>query len=337
MAVEQSSLPHHPSKKTGLLLINLGTPEAPTPEAVRTYLAEFLSDPYVVDYPAWMWQPILNRIILKHRPACSARLYAKVWQEKGSPLLFYTEALAEKMADKRPEMAVAVGMRYAQPSIASALSALQGQGVTHLIVLPLFPQYSETTTGTALAQTREVLDAASFQQVSYINDYYDHPAYVQAVADSIRADWAQHGQPAKTLFSYHGIPARFVRRKGEPYLDQCHATSKLVAENLQLAEDAYVVAFQSRFGPEKWLTPYTDETLVALGNEKCPACKRFAPVLRRTAWKPWKRSLKKANCSMRKGAGKTSVMCRRSMMQMPMRKRCSRSWMMLYRQHEKGA
>ncbi len=263
--------------KTGLLLINLGTPAAPTEESVRDYLAEFLSDPYVVDYPAWMWQPILNRIILKRRPARSARLYAKVWQEKGSPLLFYTEALAEKMAEKRPEMAVAVGMRYAQPSIARALSALHAQGVAHLIVFPLFPQYSETTTGTALAQTRELLYAASFQQVSYINDYHDHAAYVQAVADSIRAVWAQHGQPAKTLFSYHGIPARYVTRKGEPYLDQCHATSKLVAKNLQLAEDAYVVAFQSRFGPEKWLTPYTDETLTALGNEKCPSLQAVCP------------------------------------------------------------
>lgn len=257
------------NQETGILLLNIGTPDSPTPEAVKTYLAEFLSDPYLIDYPRWLWLPILNRIILRSRPARSAALYASIWEKDGSPLLTITQSIADKLQQANPDWHTAIGMRYGNPSIRSGLEQLSAAGVEHLVIFPLFPQYSFTTNLTAIEHTIKQLEAGlSFEQVTIIEDYHDHPAYIQALVDSIRAEWAVSGKPEKLLFSFHGVPKRYITRKGEPYQDQCCATAALAADRLGLQADEYRVSFQSRFGPEPWLTPYTDETLEELGAHR---------------------------------------------------------------------
>ena len=254
---------------TGILLINIGTPDSPTPEAVKTYLAEFLSDPYLIDYPRWFWLPILNRIILRSRPARSAALYASIWEEDGSPLLTITQAIADKLQQANPDWHTAIGMRYGSPSIRDGLERLANAGVDHLVIFPLFPQYSSTTSLTAIEETINQIEAGiDFGEVTIIEDYHDHPAYIQALVDSIQAEWAVTGKPEKLLFSFHGVPRRYITRKGEPYQDQCCATAALAADRLDLHADEYLVSFQSRFGPEPWLTPYTDETLEELGAQR---------------------------------------------------------------------
>jgi ferrochelatase len=257
------------NKETGVLLLNIGTPDAPTPEAVREYLAEFLSDPYLIDFPRWFWLPILNKIILRSRPARSAALYASIWQESGSPLLTATQSIAEKIRQANPGWHIAVGMRYGCPSIREGLDQLAAAGVDHLVIFPLFPQYSSTTNLTAIEHTFKQIEAGfNFEEITVIEDYHDHPAYIRALAASIKTEWAVSGQPERLLFSFHGVPRRYVTRKGEPYQDQCCATAALVADQLSLQSDEYIVSFQSRFGPEPWLTPYTDETLEELGAHK---------------------------------------------------------------------
>jgi ferrochelatase len=256
------------SERIGVLLLNIGTPAAPMEEPVREYLQEFLSDPLVVDYPRWFWQPILNRIILRKRPERSARLYASIWQGSGSPLLTITEAIASGIAAASPGWHTAVGMRYGQPDIRRALGSLQAAGVTHLVVFPLFPQYSSTTSQTAIEKTQYLLEGQDeFERVTVIEEYHDHPAYIQAVADSIQQSGVLSSQDARLLFSFHGVPQRYIRWRGEPYLDQCRSTAELVAARLGLPPDRYTVTFQSRFGPEPWLQPYTEQTLAALGAE----------------------------------------------------------------------
>jgi ferrochelatase len=252
--------------QTGILLINLGTPDAPTPEALKTYLAEFLSDHYVVDYPRWLWNPILNHIILRSRPPKSAALYASVWEKGGSPLLSTTRSIAEKLNWLNTEQYVSVGMRYGNPSIMQALSELSSKGVTDLIIFPLFPQNTSTTSTTAIEHALETIrDGFLFDKVTVIEEYHDNRAYILALADSIRQSWAVDGKPEKLLFSFHGIPQRYISRKGEPYEDQCYTTAALTAQQLGLESDEYLVSFQSRFGPEPWLRPYTDKVLERLG------------------------------------------------------------------------
>lgn len=266
------------NEKIGILILNLGTPDAPTEEAVRPYLKEFLSDPYVVDYPRWLWMPILKGVILRVRPPKSARLYQKIWGEAGSPLLVTTEKIAARLAQRQPEWQLAVAMRYGNPNILHGLKTLAGAGVRHLVVLPLFPQYSTSTTETAKQAVYAALESLPpFEQVTFVDDYHQHPAYIGALAESISQSWAQTGKPEKLIFSYHGVPERYVTRKGEPYQAQCLKTSELVAEQLGLSDKEYVVCFQSRFGPEKWLTPYTDEMLAALGGEGTRSLNAICP------------------------------------------------------------
>lgn len=267
-----------PNTTTGLLLLNIGTPEAPTQSALRSYLREFLSDPQIVDYPSFIWQPILQQIILRVRPRKSARLYQEIWTEAGSPLLTLSESLAAKLAGRWPELHVQLGMRYGKPSIEQGLRALRAAKVEHLMLMPLFPQYSLTTTRTSLDKAQEFLAGElEFEQVRIVEPYFEHPAYIGALAASIRASWEGPEPPQQSVFSYHGVPQRYVGRKGDPYYAQCLATSELLAKALDLDPSQWTTSFQSRFGPEPWLQPYTDKLLASLGGKGAASLKVVCP------------------------------------------------------------
>jgi ferrochelatase len=256
-------------KKIGVLLINLGTPDAPTPAALRRYLAEFLWDRRVVDLPRPLWWLILHGIILRTRPARSARAYQRVWREEGSPLLVIARQQQQGLQALLDERAtgtwhVALGMRYGNPSVAHAVDELRGQGVEELVVLPLYPQNSCSTTGSSFDALGAALQRHRFVPAQrFIADYHDHPRYIQALADSVRAAWQQHRQPDKLLISFHGTPLRF-RDEGDAYYAQCQTTARLLAAALGLTAEQWLLSFQSRFGREEWLQPYTDVTLRAL-------------------------------------------------------------------------
>lgn len=266
-------------KSLGILLANTGTPDAPTPKAVRRFLAQFLADPHVIEFPRWLWLPLLHGIILRVRPRRSARLYQRVWDERGSPLLYHTRDLAEKVESelraRLPEASlnIAVGMRYGTPSIKAGLDELRRKGATHLVILPLFPQYSDTTSGTIIKAVFDELKSwRRVPDVQVLSDYHDHPAYIHAIAESVR----QSQKAEKLLLSFHGIPREYVE-KGDPYESQCLRSAALIAEELALEKNAWVTAFQSRFGPQEWLQPYTDETLMELGKEKLGALDVLCP------------------------------------------------------------
>lgn len=255
----------------GVLLTNLGTPEAPTAAGLRPYLKEFLSDPRVIELPRWQWGPILNLIVLTFRPKKSAELYANVWTENGSPLLHITRQIARGVEDRLRDRAagplhVAVGMRYGEPSIATALHELREKGCRRLLVLPLYPQYSATTTATTVdALAEELTTWRWIPELRTIHSYHDRPGYVDALAATVRETWDAHGEPARLLFSFHGIPLRYFEN-GDPYHCLCHKTARLVAERLGLADERWDVAFQSLFGREEWLKPYTEQTIEAMAE-----------------------------------------------------------------------
>jgi len=255
----------------GVLLTNIGTPAAPTQAALRPYLAEFLSDPRIVELPRWLWLPILHGVLLNLRPARSARLYQNIWTEQGSPLLVTIKGqadglrrgLAARLGD--PPL-VAVGMRYGHPSIAEGLRELRAAGARRLLVFPLFPQYSATTTATTFDAVFDELKTWRWMpEIRTVGHYHDHPAYLAALAESVHEYWATHDRPSRLVFSFHGIPARYARA-GDPYPQECQATARLVADQLDLSADDWRVSFQSRFGPVEWLKPYTDELLAELGR-----------------------------------------------------------------------
>lgn len=258
-----------PPSSIGVLLINTGTPDAPTPSAVRRFLAQFLADPRVIEYPRWMWWPLLYGVILTVRPRRSSKLYQRIWTEEGSPILTISKSLRGKLQKELNEripdpVYVEIGMRYGNPSIAAALAQLSIKRPSRIVVLPLFPQYSGTTTGTAIeAVFSELKTWRWMPSIEVISDYHDHPAYVGALAESIRSSWDGGG---KLLFSYHGIPLRYVEA-GDPYEIQCERTSALVVERLNLEPESWLLAFQSRFGPEAWLQPYTDQRLESWGRD----------------------------------------------------------------------
>lgn len=252
--------------KEGILLVNLGTPTAPTGEAVRPFLKEFLSDPYVIDYPRWFWLTILNQIILRVRPDKSAELYQNIWMDEGSPLMVYSERLAVKLQAAMPEVRVVLAMRYGEPSIQAGLQALHDAGVERVTTLPLYPQYSITTVATILDEVTAVLQKMNWSPTLHqIRDYYENPLYIEAVADSVQTHWTKNGRSDKLVISMHGNPARYTK-KGDPYLEQCQQTAQNIAAKLELTTDEWMLTFQSRFGPEAWLQPYTDETMEALGE-----------------------------------------------------------------------
>lgn len=250
---------------TALLAVNLGTPETPTAPAVRRYLAEFLGDPRVVSIPPLLWKPLLHGLILPLRSRRSAEKYAQVWLPEGSPLAVHTRRLAARMQQALPHWRVREAMRYGQPALLPALDALAAEGVGRIVVLPLYPQYSTTTT----ASIEDVLhrwQARNPQvKVQAIDNYATDPAWVAAVADSIRAHWQQHGRGERLVFSYHGIPQRLADA-GDPYPQQCQASSEAIAAALGLSAGDWMLTYQSRFGRERWLQPYAEPTLWALAE-----------------------------------------------------------------------
>jgi ferrochelatase len=252
----------------GVILVNLGTPEAPTPSAVGTYLREFLSDPRVVDLPRWLWLPLLNLVIVPLRRYRSAAAYREIWWPEGSPLLILSQRLAEGLAeDLGDEAEVVLAMRYGQPSVRQGLEQLRAQGVEQLVVLPMYPQYSLTTTETVFdAVSRGCRDMGWFPETVCIRQYYDQQRWVQAMAESITEFQASAGKPDKLVFSMHGIPQRYVRN-GDPYQAQCEKSVADIAGRLNLEDDDWLLTFQSRVGREPWLQPYTDKTLEALPEQ----------------------------------------------------------------------
>lgn len=262
------TLGHSKRGKVAVLLLNLGTPDAPTPAAVRRYLAEFLADPRVVEIPRLLWMLILHGIILRVRPAKSAALYQKVWTEAGSPLMDISlkqkQKLQQKLIEDGHDVSVHLAMRYGNPSVASTLQQLHQQGVDNIVVLPLYPQYAAPTTGSAFdAIARELSQWRYIPSLHFINTYHDNPDFIAALTASIEADFRSHGKPQKLVLSYHGMPERNLHL-GDPYYCFCSKTTRLVTERLGLAPDEFVMTFQSRFGKAKWLQPYTDVTISAL-------------------------------------------------------------------------
>jgi ferrochelatase len=265
----QQDYDHRQAPRTGVLITNLGTPDAPEKGALRRYLKEFLSDPRVVEVPRLLWLFILHGIILNIRPARSAKAYRTVWTEQGSPLLLHTREQASALRQTLQKthgdtVLVEFAMRYGSHPLSEQLQSLFDRGVQRLVVLPLYPQYSGPTTGS----TFDAL-AADFRQrrwlpeLRFVAQYHDHPAYISALAASVRAHWQAHGRADRLIMSYHGEPERYLHN-GDPYHCHCHKTSRLLAEALELDAGEYLTCFQSRFGREPWLKPYTDETLRGL-------------------------------------------------------------------------
>ena len=262
---------HGQPAKTAIIYCNLGTPQAPTAPALRRYLAEFLSDPRVVEIPRFLWLMILHGIILRVRPAKSAHKYASIWTAEGSPLKVWTEkqGLAlQKLFDPQ-KVVVRYAMRYASPAVPQVLDELKAQGVTRVLVLPAYPQYSGTTTASVFdAVYAWGMRTRNLPELRFINHYHDHPGYIEALADKIRSLWAQHGRAEQLVMSFHGVPERTLQL-GDPYHCECHKTARLLGEALGLSKDEYKVCFQSRFGKAKWLEPYTEPTVRELARQGC--------------------------------------------------------------------
>jgi ferrochelatase len=260
---------HGSAARDGVLLVNLGTPAAPTASAVRRYLAEFLSDPRVVEIPRALWLPILYGVILPLRPARSAHKYAEIWTPEGSPLAVHTARqtalLAGAFATGTP--LVEHAMRYGEPRIGRALDRLRAAGCDRILIVPLYPQYAASTTASTLDAVCEWLARArNAPEVRFVKHFHDHPAYVAALAALMRRHWERHGRGDRLVMSFHGLP-RFALERGDPYHCECQATARLLAEALGLGEKEYLVTFQSRFGRAEWLQPYTEPTLKALARE----------------------------------------------------------------------
>ena len=273
---------HEQPERLGVLVTNLGTPDAPTTSALRRYLAEFLSDPRVVELPRPLWWLILHGIILRIRPSRSAKSYAGVWQPEGSPLLTHTAHQAEAIRDALKKkygagITVAFAMRYGNPSVADVLDEMQQNGVRKLLVLPLYPQYSASTSASTFdAIARDFTKRRWLPDFRFISHYPDYPPYIEAMARHIEAHWAEHGRNDRLLLSYHGVPLKYLL-KGDPYHCECHKTSRLLAERLGLSEEDYITTFQSRFGKEEWLKPYTDATLKSLPGDGVKSVDVFCP------------------------------------------------------------
>ncbi|MDW3877219.1 ferrochelatase [Klebsiella pneumoniae] len=253
--------------KTGILLANLGTPDAPTPGAVKRYLRQFLSDKRVVDTSRLLWWPLLRGVILPIRSPRVAKLYQSVWMEEGSPLMVYSRRQQQALAARLPDTPVALGMSYGSPSLASAVDDLLAQGVEHIVVLPLYPQYSCSTVAAVWDELARILaKKRAIPGISFIRDYAEHPDYIHALAASVRASFAVHGEPDLLLLSYHGIPQRYANQ-GDDYPQRCRDTTRELVSALGLPLERVMMTFQSRFGREPSLTPYTDETLKMLGEK----------------------------------------------------------------------
>ena len=261
---------HGSAERTAVLLCNLGTPDAPTAPALRRYLGQFLSDPRVVEIPRLLWLPLLHGVILRTRPAKSAAKYASIWTPEGSPLATWTDKQAKLLrgwlGESGCNVLVRAAMRYGQPSIASGLDALKAEGATRILILPLYPQYSGTTTAS-------VFDAVyawagrqrRVPELRFVNHYHDEPLYIEALARRVEAHWKEHGPAEQLVMSFHGVPERTLHL-GDPYHCESRKTARLLAERLGLRAGRYQVTFQSRFGKAKWLEPYTEPTLIQLAQ-----------------------------------------------------------------------
>ena len=263
---------HGQPARTGVLLVNLGTPEAPTAGALRPYLKQFLSDPRVVEIPRAIWWLILNGIILNTRPKKSAEKYASIWTADGSPLKVHTEKQAKLLKGWLGEhvsspMQVEYAMRYGSPSIPDTLARMKANGCDRILMLPAYPQYAASSTATAHDMAFAWLQGVRNQPaLRTVKHYHDHPGYIQALASNIRDYWQMHGRPDVLVMSFHGVP-RYTLDKGDPYHCECQKTGRLLAETLGLDAHQFRLSFQSRFGRAEWLTPYTDKTLETLGRE----------------------------------------------------------------------
>ena len=262
---------HGQPARTAVLLVNLGTPDEPTAPALRRYLAEFLSDPRVVEIPRLAWLPILHGIILRVRPAKSAAKYRSIWMPEGSPLAVWTarqaQALQQLMDARGHHVLVRQAMRYGQPSIASVLDELRAAGATRVLVLPMYPQYAAATTGSVADSVhRWALQARWVPELRSVGQYHDDPGYIDALAATLRRHWAQHEPGERLVLSFHGVPERSLHL-GDPYHCQCHVTARLLRERLGLPAERVLVTFQSRFGKAKWLEPYTEPTVRELATQ----------------------------------------------------------------------
>ena len=272
---------HGQPARTGILYCNLGTPEAPTAPAVRRYLAEFLSDQRVVEIPKAIWWLILYGIILRVRPAKSAAKYATIWTREGSPLKIWTQTQALMLhgwlGERGHQITARFAMRYGSPSIAGELDRFKAEGITRVLIVPAYPQYSATTTASVFdavyawaAQTRLL------PEFRFINHYHDHPLYITALASRVTGYWQTHGRPDHFVMSFHGVPHRTLEL-GDPYHCECRKTARLLAEVLGLDKASYSITFQSRFGRAKWLEPYTEPTLIGLGKAGVKRVDVFCP------------------------------------------------------------
>jgi len=264
---------HGTPAQTGIILVNLGTPDAPTAPSVRTYLKEFLGDPRVVEIPKAVWWFILNGIILNVRPKKSAAKYASVWMNEGSPLRYYTEKQATQLRGfmsqrtKAPYI-VEYAMRYGNPSIPSVLHKLKEQNCQRILIVPMYPQYAASTTATAYDIVfDELKQMRNTPALRTIKNYHDNPGYIKALANNINDYWSKNGRPEKLVMSFHGLP-QFSLDKGDPYHCECHKTGRLLAQELGLKPEQYALSFQSRFGKAEWIKPYTTATLLELGKQK---------------------------------------------------------------------
>lgn len=268
---KEQAYTHGTLSRTGIVLVNLGTPDAPTPAAVRRYLKQFLSDPRVVEIPKAVWRPILYGLVLPFRSSRSAAKYASIWTKEGSPLKLHTEKQAQLLrgylGERGHQVRVAYGMRYGNPSLSQALDRLAADGCDRILVLPAYPQYSATTTASIFdAVFDHYSRVRNMPELRLVKHYHDHDAYIRALGKSVLAHWETHGRGDKLMISFHGLPKRNLLL-GDPYHCECHKTARLLAGRLGLAQQDYVVAFQSRFGKAEWLQPYTAPTLQKLARE----------------------------------------------------------------------
>jgi len=262
---------HGQPARCAVLMVNLGTPDEPTPRALRRYLAEFLNDPRVVEIPRLLWWPILHGIILRTRPKRSAAKYATVWTPEGSPLAVWTArqaaAVGQLLAARGHRLVVEHAMRYGKPAIPEVMDRLRAAGVTQVLVLPMYPQYAAATTASVCDKLLQwACGARRMPALRFVAEYHDDSGYIGALAASVQAHWQAHGRAERLVLSFHGVPHRSLML-GDPYHCQCHKSARLLAERLGLAGDEVLVTFQSRFGKAKWLEPYTEPTLVALASQ----------------------------------------------------------------------
>ena len=263
---------HGKNECTGILLVNLGTPDQPETASVKRYLAEFLGDPRVVEIPRLVWMAILHGAVLRRRSPITAKLYRSIWMQEGSPLLVYSRRIADAIGASAKRhfsgpVKVELAMRYGNPSIAEGMEKLRQQGARRLLVLPLYPQYSATTTASTFdAVCKELRTWRWIPELRVVNQYHDDSGYIKALASSIEKHWHESAKQNYLVMSFHGLPQRNLQQ-GDPYFCQCHKTARLLAEQLRLSEDQWKITFQSRFGKAQWVQPYTDKSLEKLAKE----------------------------------------------------------------------